>query len=512
MAAGTVAKDSLLKLASEMVKGTGVGLHTLGNVIKNLESPGAAFQKASAHENVWWNYEVSPETSEFYGDLGTAMMTTPQGQALARGGKAVVGKIAETAQENPQAALQAAGLLAITDIMPGFNKMTAPAKKVVMDFVNDKIDVVDMVTQAGDLLDAQDIIDAGKLKQELFKSPIETDNLKISGDYSSRPTGTSDEYVTPVVHVTPREINPIGLGGGRRGIPYVALQKEFNTPNERDNLNRMIKLGQAAIGETDEFGQHAMTGGNMVNPLKSLRDFQDANRRLSDVMAQKEATISRGNVNEILGFHDAINKARSNVKQRKEFYTEDLKEGHGVTSIPMYARRGILGHVQDEKDRALQVSAIQEALDLPEYLSGKTMDDLTKRSVVSHEANDSIIDLLDWDEVAGVHPYFKDTLPDYLPNTMQMKLNMARNHSIEDLFYAMRDGGDPDITEIAAKNFRPHWDDVETGGAYGRIPFLARYMHDSGFRGMRVEDEMEGLSVAIFDPDSLRHKFYGFGE
>ncbi|MCD6525944.1 MAG: hypothetical protein J7K75_03000, partial [Desulfuromonas sp.] len=215
------------------------------------------------------------------------------------------------------------------------------------------------------------------------------------------------------------------------------------------------------------------------------------------------------------------------IDMRKEDYLDALDEGIGVTSIPMLAKRGILGHVADKTDYDIQLNALAKSMGLPEQLSNETIDSIIRGQKRSGEYDwGSVANLMAKGEVKGFDPEFYANLPAYLTPVIRQKLANAQRHTVDDMFgqmmgserYRPNISGLPDsskrpanVVEMAGENFRPQWMDAESGGSYGKASKLARYMDEAGFSGMRVHDEMDGLSVAIFHPDNLRHKFYGFG-
>lgn len=567
MAASKIAKESLYKLAHELYKGTGMGLQTLGNVITNLETPAPAYEKALKDQGVWGDYEVSPETREFYGGLKTAAMTTPQGQAVGEAGGLVVDALGEVAKGHPEAAMQAMGMLAITDVIPSFKSFTKPLQKAIMDVANNKIDLKDLSAD----LDAGDFdINTGDYQEitkglrffdgAKFNVPSESRNLQTYSDtlptnqtfaygggdsrvLLSKKERISKErlaeieadqakspYAVPVVHVTPRTINPRGLSGGGRGMPYVALQKEFMTPDSDQNLLRMTDLGKAAIGGTDEFGEFGgVGGGSMVSALQMLKRMEDGKFNLDRLKSNFQSDMSSRMPSgaEMSAYQNEFMSRQRAIDLRKEDYLDSLDEGTGVTSIPMLAKRGILGHVEDKPDYDLQLDALAKSMGLPEQLSNETIDSIIRGQKRSGEYDwGSVANLMAKGEVKGFDPEFYNNLPAYLTPVIRQKLANAQRHTVDDMFGQMMGServrhnvsGLPDtsprpqnVVEMAGENFRPQWMDAESGGKYGKASKLARYMDESGFTGMRVHDEMDGLSVAIFHPDNLRHKFYGFG-
>ena len=114
----------LADLLQSAGKDTATALGTLGNVLTRGESPGAAYQRAERASEVFGDYDPGPEVNAMKSAIGDKVM----------GNKLIadaLGWVGDKARENPEAALQVAGTLAITDIMPGFRHLSAPIKKQI---------------------------------------------------------------------------------------------------------------------------------------------------------------------------------------------------------------------------------------------------------------------------------------------------------------------------------------------------------------------------------------------
>jgi hypothetical protein len=549
---GELIADTLQAVARD----TSTGLHTLGNLMlpNGMNTPGAAFEDALKRSEVWGDYQPSKETQEFQGFLKD-FITKPYTQSGA--GKIVAQSLADAVKNNPGAAMQTMGALAITDVIPGFNKLTTPAKVAVKKVIakgakpNDlvhqsamqaneangpdlTIDDVHVLLQAKqgktygknyyeysaqlaekkeNLKEWQqsdvDYVNNLRKEEARFATNPEPRNLILAKEQAGRPIDANlakamdkaridQGFVVPVAHNTPYEIDPRGLTGADRGIPYVAITDDMKGMSDFDKETFLRNWARASVGQTDPYGgpgkHKSMTAGlNRAYEVGVLRD---------DIRRMEDRGINTKNEAETY----------AHLKRRLDVETGYLEaslrsDAAGWTTIPMYAKRGILGHVADEADKKMQLEALANAMSIPDSLSDRQIGDLISRQ---KGWNQDPFEATLQGKVSGIPGAGK--YPDYLPPTRGTRLDMSRANIVAELLeHQQRTQDAPDVLKIAEKHIRQGYTDLEIGGGWNVMPKTAKYLKDAGFTGKRVEDEMDGLSVAIFDPDFLRHRYYGFG-
>lgn len=418
---GYIAGDVALDALQAVLRDTTTGFQTLGNVILHQESPGAAYARAMQSAGVLGDYEPSPATKALYGAVGDKLMESDMVAGALE-------KVAKAAREHPEAALQAVGSLAIADVIPGWDKLSTPAKvaikrglkkgQFVDKAVNDALDKVAGVddvpvlgkaladAKEGELDLAFDVDDIDPddliiLRSETgeYMDAVQDPGLGIEGNPASAvdagkapnvaesmkatvPTTDTDNILAMAKSIDAVRASEMARKSQGYTVPFAHITQnldEWKDPLHLHGGKRGVIYGYDpsdidAIGKSvgdpwhghDLLGTAAVGLDGYLDALRVVKNRDYAKKEIADLTARLKERPKARDRKDIEQMLAGAMARYQNTGLELAYMTPN------TVNLPLYAKEGVIGFPQGGMDTINQASMLSDFLDMPGTMDQKT--------------------------------------------------------------------------------------------------------------------------------------------